>query len=83
MSTVSGLSGLYHRLGLANFLVANSSSEIVRLSNELVTNSQRAYFIRVRLLEAVDEQYFKQASRTASAPDIDFLGLIPNPFVDH
>jgi len=51
---MSAIAGYYQRAGVANLLVANSTGDYFRIANTLVSDREASYLLRVRLLEAVD-----------------------------
>jgi hypothetical protein len=62
ISSVSSVSAFYKNIGLEKELVANSLQEYIKLAQELATNREKAYDIRIRLLDAIDESQLLSSS---------------------
>jgi len=54
--TTSVVSGFYDRIGLSDQLVANNTEQYCQIAAELVTNSEKSYQVRIKILEAVDSK---------------------------
>ena len=66
MLTTSVATSFYDRVGLSDQLVANSTEQYCQIAADLVTNSEKSYNIRIKILEAVDDKQNDTSSVTST-----------------
>lgn len=54
--STSVVSAFYDRIGLGDQLVANNTEQYCQIAADLVTNSEKSYQVRIKILEAVDNK---------------------------
>lgn len=68
MLTISVASAFYDRVGLSDQLVANSTEQYCQIAADLVTNSEKSYNVRIKILEAVDNKQHDTNSKNNTSP---------------
>jgi hypothetical protein len=76
MLTISIASAFYDKIGLSDQLVANSTEQYCQIAADLVTNSEKSYNVRIKILEAVDDKQSYDASLNTNSCEPD--GICPH-----